>query len=83
MVDNQRYLAHKLDPTGDHAPYVGVANPLPLSPVSVDSEAYSYIPCQPPVMAAEPDTYEVMKPSGTVKNTLSTTDNICYSCNGH
>ena len=81
MVTNHRYLTHKLDPALGHAPSLpgGVANPLPLSPTS---EEYSYIPCQQTALVAETDTYEVMRPSESVKNTLPTTDNVCYSCNG-
>ena len=71
MITNHRYLAHKLDTT----PEVGVANPLQLSPTTC---AYTTS-----AVGSEVDVYEIMRRSESVKNTVPTTDNVCYSSIGH
>ena len=91
---NSRYLAHKLHITsGSHTPSSsGLANPQSLN--EAEAVAYSYAVCgASPVAKAgntlssctETDTYELMKPSGSVKThtAIATAENICYTLDDH
>ena len=91
MIANRRYMAHKLDTATDHTPSPDVSLATthnPLKTTSGDAAVYSYATC--PGTAGKAvvspstegtDAYEVMKPSGSVKTTVLTTDNVCYSLN--
>ena len=98
MTFNPRYLAHKPHITsGDHALSSSNLTCIPNPPQSLnkaETATYSYAVCGATPVAkagntlsscAETDTYELMKPSGSVKthSAIATTDNICYTLDGH
>ena len=95
MTFNPRYLTHNSHITsGGHSlgDSTGVPNPL-HSLKEAEANTYSYAVCTPTAKAentlsscAETDTYELMKPSGSVRKhkiAIPTTDNVCYTSDGH
>ena len=92
MTFNPRYLTHNSHITsGGQGNSTGVSNPL-HSLKEREAATYSYAVCGDTPVAkagntlsscAETDTYELMKPSGSVKRQFVTTDNVCYTNHGH
>jgi hypothetical protein len=95
MTFNTRYLAHKLHNTsGGHTPSSGTSTGIPNTLQIPNEATYSYAVCGATPVAkagntlsscAETDTYELMKPSGSVKTHvgIATADNVCYTLEGH
>ena len=82
LTFNPRYLGRKSHTSGlaTPTPDLCVGNPLQQSPTGPEAGIYSYVECGKPGAAValqssttETDTYEVMKPSASVKTSLATT----------
>ena len=94
MTFNNRYLTHKLHNTsGGHTLSSGTSTGIPNTLQIPNEATYSYAVCGATPVAkagntlsscAETDTYELMKPSGSVKTHvgIATADNVCYSLEG-